>query len=115
MACGIIVQLPVTGAFGTDEDFDLRTQLERELEAALSAELAGECGRGGIEGGRMCIRLEAITDPALALRVVKDVLARFKVLHRAIVVLETRSEVDPDDIDREILWSVSHATPVGAA
>jgi hypothetical protein len=115
MACGMIVQIPVTGAFGTDEDFDLRTQLERELEAALRAELAGECGRGGIDGGRMCICLEEITDPAVTLRIVKDVLARNKVLNRAVVLLETRSEVDPDDIDREILWSVPHGSPVRVA
>jgi hypothetical protein len=115
MACGIIVQLPVTGAFGTDEDFDLRTQLERELGTALAAELAGECGRGGIEGGRMCVCLEGITDPTVTLRVVKDVLARLKVLHRAIVLLETRSEIDPDDIDREVLWSVPHGGPVRVA
>jgi hypothetical protein len=115
MACGLIVQIPVTGAFGTDADFDLRTQLERELEAALGAELAGECGRGEIEDGRMCIYLEAIADPALALRVVKDVLARLKVLNRAIVLLETRSDVDPDDIDREILWGAPHGAPIRVA
>jgi hypothetical protein len=112
MACGMLVHLPVTGGFGTDEDFDLRTQLERELETALGAERAGECGRGGIEGGRMCVRLEAIADPAVALRVVKDVLARLKVLHRAVVLLETWSDTDPDDIDRQVLWSVPHGAPV---
>jgi hypothetical protein len=115
MACGIIVQLPVTGTFGTDDDFDLRTQLERELEAALVAERAGECGRGEIEGGRMCVRLEAIADLPRALRVVKDVLARLLVLDRAIVFLETRNEVDPDDIDRQILWSLPHREPVCVA
>jgi hypothetical protein len=110
----MIVQLPVTGAFGTDDDFDLRTLLERELEVALAAELAGECGRGEIAEGRMCVCLEAITDPAIALRVVKDVLARHKVLHRAVVVLETRSEGDSDDINRQVLWAPPHA-PVRVA
>lgn len=115
MACGMIVQLPVTGAFGTDEDFDLRTQLERELGAALTAELAGECGRGEIAEGRMCICLEAITDPDAALRVVKDVLARTKVLQRAVVVLETRNEADPDDTERQVVWSVPHGVPIRVA
>ena len=109
MAHGMIVQLPVTGAFGTDDDFDLRTQLERELGAALVRERVGECGRGEIEGGRMSVYLEAVTDPGAALRVVKDVLARLKQLQRAVVVLETRCEADPDDIDRQTLWPNQHA------
>ena len=109
MAFGLQVQLPVTGAFGTDEEFDLRTDLEREFGLALVAERAGECGRGEIEDGRMSLYMEAVADPHLALRVVKDVLARFKLLHRAVVVLETRSKADPDEIDRQVLWPVHHA------
>jgi hypothetical protein len=114
MAHAMIVQLPVTGAFGTDEDFDLRTQLERDLGAALNREGAGECGRGEIDDGRMSVSLETVADPVLVLRVVKDVLARLKQLHRATVVLETRCEADPDDIDRQILWPL-HPTPVRVA
>ena len=95
MACGLIVQLPVTGAFGTDEDFDLRTQLERELSAALAVAQAGECGRGEIDNGRMSVCLEAVVDPLHTLHIVKDVLARLKHLHRAVVVLETRSTPIP--------------------
>jgi hypothetical protein len=100
----MIVQLPVTGAFGTDEDFDLRTLLERELAAALTAAQLGECGRGEIDCGRMCVRLEGISDHARALEIVKGVLAGMKLLHRAVIVLETRCEADPDEIDRRILW-----------
>ncbi len=111
----MIVQIPVTGAFGTDADFDLRTQLERELAIALTAELAGECGRGEIEGGRMSVPLTGITDPALALRLVKDVLTQIQILHRATVVLETRSEADPDDIDRQIVWPLHHSAPARVA
>ncbi len=103
MAFGMVVQLPVTGAFGTDEEFDLRVALERELGAALARERAGECGRGETENGRMGVHLE-VTDPHQALRIVQDVLTRFKLLHRAVVVLETRSKADPDDIDRQVLW-----------
>lgn len=114
MACGLIVQLPVTGAFGTDEDFDLRTQVEKELGAALTQEKVGECGRGETDNGRMSIYLEAIADSAVALRIVKDVLTRLKQLNRATVVLETRCEADPDDIDRQVLWPVQH-TPARVA
>jgi hypothetical protein len=110
----MIVQLPVTGAFGTDEDFDLRTLLEKELGAALARELAGECDRGEIEDGRMSVYLEAITDPIRALHVVKAVLGQLKVLHRAVVVLETRCEADPDDIVRQTLWP-AHPAPVRVA
>lgn len=111
----MIVQLPATGAFGTDEDFDLRTRLECELTSALAAERAGECGRGGIEDGRMSVPLTAVIDPAVTLRVVKGVLTRLQVLHRATVVLETRSEADPDDIDRQIVWPLHHSTPARVA
>jgi hypothetical protein len=104
MAFGMVVQLPVTGAFGTDEEFDLRTALERELGAALAGGRAGECGRGQTENGRMSVYLEAIADPHQALRIVQDVLTRFKLLHRAVVVLETHGKADPDDIDRQVLW-----------
>jgi hypothetical protein len=115
MACGMIVQLPVTGAFGTDDEFDLRTQLEKELGTALAHDKAGECGRGETDGGCMSLYLESIADPIVALRVVKDVLSRLKQLQRATVVLETRCEADPDDIDRQILWPIHHNSPVRVA
>lgn len=104
MGRGMIVQLPVTGAFGSDEDFDLRNLLERELGAALAAAAAGECGRGEIDAGQMCVYLESIRDPARTLDIVKGVLAGMKLLHRAVIALETRCEADPDEIDRQILW-----------
>ena len=115
MAHEMVVQLPVTGAFGTDDDFDLRTQLEREFATALAAEMAGECGRGEIEGGRMSVPLTGVADPVVTLRVVKEVLTQFQVLHRATVVLETRCEADPDDIDRQIVWPLHHNAPVRVA
>jgi hypothetical protein len=108
MALAMVVQLSVTGAYGTDEDFDLRTLLERDLGAALARERAGEVARGEIDGGRMSVFLEAIADPGLTLGVVKDVLARLKQLHRATVVMETLCETDPDETDREILWPLRH-------
>jgi hypothetical protein len=106
MGSGMIVQLPVTGAFGTDEDFDLRNLLERELGAALTAAQVGECGRGGIEAGRMRVCLEGISDHARALEIVKGVLAGMKLLHRAVIALETRCEADPDEIDHQTLWPI---------
>ncbi len=112
MTFGMLVQLPVTGTFGTDADFDLRTQLERDFDAALVAKSAGECGRGETDAGRMSVYLEAVTDPDIALHVIKDVLARHKLLHRAQIVLETRCEADPDDIDRRTLWPLQASARV---
>ncbi len=114
MAYGMVVQLPVTGAVGTDEDFDLRTLLERELGTALARERAGECDRSETDSGRMSVYLTEVADPPLALRLVTGVLARLNVLHRATVVLETRCETDPDDTDRTILWPV-HTAPARVA
>ncbi|MBP3957708.1 hypothetical protein J8F10_20855 [Gemmata sp. G18] len=104
MTFEMVVQLPVTGAFGTDEEFDLRTQLERDFNAALAAANMGESGRGETDDGRMSVYLEAVTDPDAALRIVKDVLARHKLLHRAMVLLDARCEADSDDIERRVLW-----------
>ena len=115
MALALVVQLPATGAFGTDDDFDLQTRLERELGAALARARAGECGRGGIDAGRMSVHVEGVADAAAALRVVTDVLARLEQLHRATVVLETRCEADPDDIDRQTLWPLHHPLPARVA
>ena len=112
MANAMIIQLPVTGAYGSDEDFDLRTQLERDLAAALTRNRAGEVARGEIDGGRMSVVLEALTDADHTLGVVKDVLARLKQLNRATVVLETSCEADPDEVDRETLWPLRHTSPV---
>lgn len=111
MAHEMSVQLAVSGAFGTDDDFDLQIRLERDLTSALVG--LAECGRGEIDGGRMSVPLTDIADPAAALRGVKDVLSRLQLLTRATVVLETRCDLDPDDIDRQILWPL--ATPVRVA
>jgi hypothetical protein len=105
MALALVVQLPANGPFGTDDDFELCSRLERALSAALGA--AGECDRGRIEAGRICVRVEAVADPGDALRATKDALARLGVLHRAAVLLETRSADDPDDIDRQPLWQAA--------
>ena len=37
MTYGMTVQLPVSVAFGTDEEFDLRVQLESDLTRALAS------------------------------------------------------------------------------
>ena len=87
MTFGMIVQLPVSVAFGSDEEFDLRIRLERELSAALAEAGAGECAGGEIDTSHLKLHLEAIVDPRSALDVTKAVLARAEVLGRAVVVL----------------------------
>lgn len=104
----MVVQLPVTGTVGTDDDFDLRTRLERELATALAVELAGDCGRGEIEDGRMSVPLTGVSDPIATLRIVKHVLSQLQLLNQATVVLERRCETDPDDIDRQVVWPLHH-------
>lgn len=114
MTFGMVVRLPVTGAFGTDEEFDLRTRLEREFDAALLAESAGECGLGETAAGCTRIYLEAITDAGVAFPIVKGVLGRHDLLGCATVVLETPDEGDADNIDRQVLWPLQPA-PVRVA
>jgi hypothetical protein len=109
MTYGMIVQLPVTVAFGTDEEFDLRVRLERDLAAALAAARAGECAGGGIDTSHLNLQLEGISDPPAALSVVKGVLAGAGLLGRAVVVLETRSPDDPDDRDLKVLWPSNYS------
>jgi hypothetical protein len=109
MTYGLIVQLPVTVAFGTDEEFDLRVRLEGELASALAAARAGECTGGGIDTSHLTLQVENISDPDRALGVVKDVLAGAGLLGRALVVLETRPEADPDDRDLQVLWPANHS------
>ena len=104
MAFGMIVQLPVSVAYGTDEEFDLRVRLERELATALAAAKAGECSGGEIDTSHMNLRLDGIADPVPALAATKEVLARSGLLSRAVVVLETRCESDPDERDCQVLW-----------
>jgi hypothetical protein len=104
MAFGMIVQLPVSVAFGTDEEFDLRVRLERELATALTEAGAGECAGGEIDTSHLKLYLEAIPDPGRALDATKTVLDRANVLGRAVVVLETRCHADPDDRDWKVVW-----------
>ena len=109
MTFGMIVQLPVSVAFGTDEEFDLRVRLERELATALAESGAGECAGGEIDTSHLKLYLEAIPDPHRALDTAKAVLERADVLHRAVVVLETRCKADPDDRDWKVLWPPNYA------
>ncbi|MCE9565942.1 MAG: hypothetical protein K8U57_28295 [Planctomycetes bacterium] len=104
MTAGMIVQLPVTVAFGTDEEFDLRVRLESELTTALAAVGAGQCASSDIDTSHMNLHLGGIVDPISTLNVAKTVLARSGLLGRAVVVLETRSKADPDDPNLQILW-----------
>jgi|SRR5580700_1741519 hypothetical protein len=109
MAFGIIVQLPVSVAFGTDEEFDLRVRLERELSSALAAAGAGMCVGGEIDATHMKFQLETHLSPTTALDVAKTVLTRSGLLSRATVMLETSCEADPDDRDLQVLWPPNHS------
>lgn len=109
MAFGMIVRLPVSVAFGTDEEFDLRVRLEQELSVALAEAGAGACGGGEIDTAHMQFQLDAINDPSATLDVIKVVLARAGVLARAMIALETRCEADPDDRELRVLWPLNLA------
>ena len=104
MTNSMIVQLPVSVAFGTDEEFDLRVRLERELSIALAATGAGECSGSGIDTSHMNFHLDGVSNPAAALEVVKDVLSTSGQLARSVIALETRPDADPDDCDLQVLW-----------
>ncbi|MBY0458353.1 MAG: hypothetical protein K2V38_13520 [Gemmataceae bacterium] len=103
MTSAMVVRLPVTGTFGTDEEFDLRAALEHDLHAALTAGGVGDCGLGETDAGFACIALEDVSDPDVALDLALDVLARHGQLHRATIFLQTAGD-DPDEIDRHVLW-----------
>ena len=112
MTYGMIVQLPVSVAFGTDQEFDLRVQLEADLTRALAAARAGECTGGGIDTSHLTLQFDGITDPPLALGLLKQVLAAAGQLNRAMIVLEKPSKLDPDERDQQILWPAHRAGTV---
>jgi hypothetical protein len=109
MAFDMIVQLPVSMAFGTDEEFDLRVRLEQDLSAALAEAGAGTCGGGEIDTSHLKLYLDSIPDALPALDVVKAVLARSGLLARAMIVLETCCGSDPDDRDWRVLWPPNYS------
>ncbi|MBA4062921.1 MAG: hypothetical protein C0501_04280 [Isosphaera sp.] len=100
MTYAMLLRLPVSVAFGTDEEFDLRVRLERELAAALpGAGVSGEIGTTHLE-----LRAEEVADPGPALAAAKEVLARSGRLGGAVVLLETPCPADPDDREWRVLW-----------
>ena len=112
MTHGMIVQLPVSVAFGTDAEFDLRVQLENDLTRVLADAQAGECAGGGIDTTHLNLHFDGITDPPLALSLMKQVLAAAGQLNRAVILLETPSLSDPDDRDQQLLWAANQAGKV---
>jgi hypothetical protein len=112
MTYGMIVQLPVSVAFGTDDEFDLRVQLESDLTRVLAAARAGECTGGGIDTSHLTLQFDGISDPPLALGLLKQVLAAAGQLNRAVIVLERASKLDPDERDQQILWPAHRAGTV---
>ena len=109
MTYGMTVQLPVSVAFGTDEEFDLRVQLESDLTRALASAHAGECIGGGIDTSHLNLQFDGIKDPSVALSLLKQVLSAAGQLSRAVIVLETPSHADADDRDQRVLWPASRA------
>jgi hypothetical protein len=109
MTYGMTVQLPVSVAFGTDEEFDLRVQLESDLTRALASARAGECVGGGIDTSHLNLQFDGISDPSVALSLLKQVLSAAGQLSRAVIVLEIPSPGDPDDRDQQVLWPASRA------
>ena len=109
MTHGMTVQLPVSVAFGTDAEFDLRVQLESDLTRVLADAHAGECIGGGIDTTHLNLHFDGITDPAVALSLMKQVLAAAGRLNQAVILFETPSLSDPDDRDQQILWPANQA------
>ena len=110
MAFDMIVQLPVSMAFGTDEEFDLRVRLEQELSAALAEAGAGTCGGGEIDTSHLKLYLDSIPDALPALDEVKAVLARSGFWARAMIVLETCWRVRPGRSRlKRVLWPPNYS------
>jgi hypothetical protein len=114
MTYGMIVQLPVSVAFGTDDEFDLRVQLESDLTRVLAAAHAGECTGGGIDTSHLTLQFDGIVDPTLALGLLKQVLAASGQLNRAVIILEKPSPADPDERDQQVLWPAHRTGTVPA-
>lgn len=115
MTAGMIVQLPVTVAFGTDEEFDLRVRLEREFTAALTTAGAGRCESSEIDTSHMKLHLGGVTNPTATLNIAKEVLTRAGLLGRAVITLETRNKLDPDDHTWQVLWPPTQPSVVKSA
>jgi len=115
MTAGMIVQLPVSVAFGTDEEFDLRVRLEQELTVALAAVGAGECVGSETDTSHTKVHISNIPDPTAALNIAKDVLSCYGLLGRATVVLETRNKLDPDDRNWHVVWPPNQSSVVRSA
>lgn len=104
MAYDIVVQLPVTVPFGTDEEFDLRVRLQRELAEAFRSGGDGRAVAGEIDADHILLRLEGLDDPQRAFELVRGVLGRGGLLERATVVLESALPNDPDERVSRVLW-----------
>jgi hypothetical protein len=115
MPAVMIVQLPVTVAYGTDEEFDLRVRLHQELATALQAANAGECATSEIDTAHIKFHLQGFLNPTASLNVVKDILSRAGLLSRAVVLLETRNKLDSDDHNWQVLWPQSPSGIVRSA
>jgi len=114
MACNMLIQLPVTVPFGTDEEFDLRVRLQRELSEAL-ARAGMRCPVSGeIDAEHINLWFDGTDDAERMFGLVKPVLAAAGLLDRAVVILESPSPYDPDEQVSWVLWPPDHAEALPA-
>ncbi len=110
MTFDVVVRLPVSVPYGTDEDFDLRVLLEGELASSLRTLGMEQSVCGEIDTSHLNLRLDGIAEPVKVLVGTMGVLIRHGVLDRAVVLLETPSQDDPDERNSVVLWSGSDAS-----
>ena len=92
----MIVQFPIEGAFGTDQDVQNRSELENSLGDALESSNLGSCDGGDIGSGNCNIFLY-VHDVKRAFPVVKEVVLAHGNINDALIVH------DPSEVDDEVL------------
>lgn len=103
MVHSMIVQLPITGRWGTDEEMNLRHQLEAVFQSELGA--LGDVSGGDIGSGNMNIFIEQVPDLDPALQCVKGVLTQHAVLDKAVIQVTTFQNPDDDEpVEERVVW-----------
>jgi hypothetical protein len=99
----MIVQLPITGHWGTDEEMDLRHQLEEEFQQELGG--LGSVDGGDIGSGNMNVFIYRIPEFPPALERVKAVLTRHALLDKAVIERSTfQNEGDDEPSEEVVVW-----------
>ena len=105
MVHDMIVQLPITGRWGTDAEMGLRQRLEEEFRTALGE--LGDVTGGDIGSGNMNIFINQIPEFDPALEKVKGVLARHQVLEKAIIQRSTYEDPEDDPTEQAVAWPLN--------